>query len=166
MEFKTHSALRKHIYRSARSKETCKQRQETREHIIKKEQIIKKLSPGELVDAIENNTNEKQINEELSLQLKILRGEFKKISYNFNHLVKTIKKQKITLARPIMTQPRRLEIAASQQWNCNDCSKMLSSVFEIDHIIRWVDSYDDSNENLQALCMECHKIKSAEENQK
>ena len=63
-----------------------------------------------------------------------------------------------------MTQPRRLEIAASQEWKCNKCSKLLSSVFEIYHIVRWTDSYDDSNENLQALCVECHKLKTAEEN--
>ena len=90
--------------------------------------------------------------------------KYKRLESKHNTLLKQIKKQKVTIVRPGMTQPRRLEIAASQEWKCNKCSKILSSVFEIDHIIRWVDSYDDSNENLQALCMECHKIKTAEEN--
>ena len=90
--------------------------------------------------------------------------KYKRLESKHDILVKQIKKQKVIIVRPGITQPRRLEIAASQEWKCNKCSKLLSSVFEIDHIVRWTDSYDDSNENLQALCVECHKLKTAEEN--
>ena len=41
---------------------------------------------------------------------------------------------------------------------------MLPPAFEIDHKIRWIDSFDDSDENLRALCISCHKIKTANEN--
>ena len=41
---------------------------------------------------------------------------------------------------------------------------MLAPAFEIDHKIRWHDSFDDSDENLRALCISCHKIKTANDN--
>ena len=78
--------------------------------------------------------------------------------------VKQVKKQDVSIERPVMTQPRRLQIAARQEWKCNTCTKILSYVFEIDHMIPWKISYDDSNKNLQALCVECHKLKTANEN--
>ena len=69
-EFKSQSSLRKHVYRSARSKETCAQRQKTREQQIKKEKIISQLTPGELIAAIENKECTKAILEKMSDQLE------------------------------------------------------------------------------------------------
>ena len=34
------------------------------------------------------------------------------------------------------------------------------------HKIRWIDSFDDSDENLRALCVDCHRIKTSMENSK
>ena len=36
----------------------------------------------------------------------------------------------------------------------------LSSVFHIDHIQRWTDTFDDTDENLQCLCVECDTQKT------
>ena len=131
----------------------CKQVLENKYAIQQAQRVISSLQPSDILELAEKaNTKKEYVT------------NYKRLESKHNTLLKLIKKQKITIARPVMTQPRRLEIAASQEWKCNKCSKILSSVFEIDHIIRWVDSYDDSNENLQALCMECHKIKTAEEN--
>ena len=62
-----------------------------------------------------------------------------------------------------MTQPRRLEVAASQSWKCADCKMLLTSSFEIDHIEPWSESFDDSRENLRCLCCPCHAKKTANE---
>ncbi len=97
-------------------------------------------------------------------ELKDLKEQLAKSEEKYLKLIKTLKKQKIKVKKPAMSQPRRLKIAASQNWKCNMCAKMLSSCFEIDHIKRWSESFDDSDENLQALCVECHLIKTADEN--
>jgi 5-methylcytosine-specific restriction endonuclease McrA len=64
-----------------------------------------------------------------------------------------------------MSNPRRNKIAYNQGWTCGICIEMLGPAFEIDHKIRWIDSFDDSEENLRALCVSCHKQKTAMENQ-
>ena len=64
-----------------------------------------------------------------------------------------------------MTNPRRNKIAYNQGWKCAICIEMLGPSFEIDHKVRWIDSFDDSEENLRALCVSCHKQKTAIENQ-
>ena len=105
-------------------------------------------------------------NEVKDLKKRLAKSEQERLKHqkNFRNLVKAIKKQKLILKRPAMTQPRRLKIAASQHWMCNQCSEELSSCFQIDHIVPWSESFDDSDENLQALCVECHLDKTAEEN--
>jgi hypothetical protein len=55
-------------------------------------------------------------------------------------------------------------IAASQLWKCKKCEKILSSSYQIDHIIPFSVSADDSYDNLQALCSNCHSSKSQREN--
>jgi SMC interacting uncharacterized protein involved in chromosome segregation len=131
------------------------------------------LPAHQLVYTVENveytKTTNQQLeheNKKLKSEMVLLEGQFNKLHEKFSSLVRLIKKQKVTISRPTMTQPRRLEIAASQEWKCKQCSRLLSSVFEIDHIIRWTDSYDDSKDNLQPLCVECHKLKTAKENEK
>jgi hypothetical protein len=55
-------------------------------------------------------------------------------------------------------------IAASQLWKCKKCEKILTSSYQIDHIIPFSVSADDSYDNLQALCPNCHCSKSQREN--
>lgn len=130
---------------------------------------IKSANPTELCSALEQQeiTNNvlQQLHDTLRNQSEEI-SKYKSIEKKYETLVKQIKKQKVYIAKPVMTQPRRLQIAARQEWKCNTCTKILSSVFEIDHMIPWNESYDDSDENLQALCVECHKLKTAEENTK
>ena len=63
-----------------------------------------------------------------------------------------------TLAQLLARAPgdARLQarIAAQQNWKCNDCGNVLSAAFEVDHIVRWSTSLDDSDANLQvwAIC--------------
>jgi hypothetical protein len=55
-------------------------------------------------------------------------------------------------------------IASSQFWKCKICENMLISSYQIDHIIPFSISQDDSYNNLQALCANCHSYKSQKEN--
>ena len=126
--------------------------------------------------------NEKYCEENLKQQTQIMRHEvaqetmeqllnekveiIHKMHKKHEVLIETIKKQKLKITRPVMCQTRRQAIAASQAWKCKTCFNVLDVAYEIDHIKRWADSYDDSNTNLQALCPSCHKVKTAEENTK
>lgn len=57
----------------------------------------------------------------------------------------------------------RLDVAAAQEWRCSMCHKMLSATFEVDHITPLHDGGEDVRTNLQALCPDCHRRKTAAE---
>ena len=69
----------------------------------------------------------------------------------------------------MMSSSRKLKesdkkiIAASQLWKCKKCDSILSSSYQIDHIIPFSISNDDTYINLQALCANCHCYKSQKE---
>jgi 5-methylcytosine-specific restriction endonuclease McrA len=56
-------------------------------------------------------------------------------------------------------------IAASQQWRCNICTQLLPACYEIDHIIPLFREGSNDSNNLQALCRNCHGVKSMKENE-
>jgi 5-methylcytosine-specific restriction endonuclease McrA len=60
----------------------------------------------------------------------------------------------------------RNTVAAQQGWQCNICNKMLTSCFDIDHQVPLFKGGADAFENLQALCVPCHRNKSANERRK
>lgn len=57
-------------------------------------------------------------------------------------------------------------IASSQFWKCKICHNILTSSYQIDHIIPYSVFQDDSYNNLQALCANCHSYKSQKENKR
>lgn len=63
------------------------------------------------------------------------------------------------------TRVRNL-IAAQQGWECNACNAMLQASYDIDHVIPLFKGGPDSMGNLQALCVPCHRAKSALERTK
>jgi len=54
----------------------------------------------------------------------------------------------------------RIEIAYKSKYKCNSCDKLLPPTFEIDHIVELQDGGDDTYENCQALCPNCHAEKT------
>jgi 5-methylcytosine-specific restriction protein A len=60
----------------------------------------------------------------------------------------------------------RNSVAAQQGWQCNICNYMLSSCFDIDHHVPLFKGGPDAYENLQALCVPCHRSKTADERTK
>jgi 5-methylcytosine-specific restriction endonuclease McrA len=55
-------------------------------------------------------------------------------------------------------------IAADQKWTCGHCANMLDEHYEIDHVRALADGGGNTRDNLWALCLTCHKDKTAEEN--
>jgi hypothetical protein len=55
-------------------------------------------------------------------------------------------------------------IAHKQKYTCAICLELLPPSFQVDHIIPHSISNDDSEENLQALCPNCHSLKTQREN--
>ncbi len=63
--------------------------------------------------------------------------------------------------RKKLSGTRRNQIAHSQSWHCaGPCGKMLSWMFEIDHIVALCNGGLDTQENMQALCCNCHGEKT------
>tara|TARA_B100001027_G_scaffold207101_1_gene171238 strand:- start:534 stop:1073 length:540 start_codon:yes stop_codon:yes gene_type:complete len=54
----------------------------------------------------------------------------------------------------------RIEIAYKTKYKCNACSVLLPPTFEIDHIVEIRDGGKDEYDNLQALCPNCHSLKT------
>ncbi len=63
-----------------------------------------------------------------------------------------------------LNQALRIDIAYKQGYACNVCGKFpIPPTFQLDHIVRLADGGVDGVENLQALCVECHALKTRSE---
>ena len=51
-------------------------------------------------------------------------------------------------------------VAASQEWRCATCTKILPATFQVDHVYPHALGGSDHPSNLEALCVECHAAKS------
>lgn len=54
----------------------------------------------------------------------------------------------------------RIEIAYKSEYKCNACKLLLPPTFQIDHIIELRHGGKDEYDNLQALCPNCHSLKT------
>lgn len=54
-------------------------------------------------------------------------------------------------------------VAFNQKWHCASCESLLPSTYQIDHIIPFSISANDTINNLEALCPNCHSIKTQKE---
>ena len=67
-------------------------------------------------------------------------------------------------AKRNLSQSTKKFIASNQKWVCNICKNTLDHTYEVDHIIPLFKGGGDNNNNLQALCRNCHGKKTALEN--
>lgn len=54
-------------------------------------------------------------------------------------------------------------VGASTGWRCSSCNELLSCVFELDHKVPIHKGGEDTAENLQPLCCQCHAVKTQTE---
>jgi 5-methylcytosine-specific restriction endonuclease McrA len=52
-------------------------------------------------------------------------------------------------------------VASSQKWCCKSCTELLNHTYEIDHIIPLYGGGSNDRSNLQALCANCHSLKTS-----
>lgn len=62
-----------------------------------------------------------------------------------------------------LSETKRRVIAASQKWECARCRNLLPARFEIDHIVPLCNGGDNALANLQAICSNCHSLKTCQE---
>jgi len=55
-----------------------------------------------------------------------------------------------------LSESVKKQIAFAQQYKCKKCDVLLPSSYQIDHVIPHSVSNDDSEQNLMALCPNCH----------
>ena len=71
------------------------------------------------------------------------------------NMVKTFKVKK----RKVSETTKKV-VAANQKWHCSMCNDMLDASYEVDHIVPLYKGGDNSINNLQALCRNCHGKKT------
>ena len=61
-----------------------------------------------------------------------------------------------------VSESKKKYVAANQNWKCGRCQKVLDATYEIDHKVEL--QYGGTNEvsNLEALCRNCHGMKTLE----
>ena len=62
-----------------------------------------------------------------------------------------------------VSQLMKKKVAAKQQWKCGHCTTILDESYEVDHILALYRGGSNSEENLVALCRNCHGKKTVEE---
>ena len=86
-----------------------------------------------------------------------------KESIKKSNIKKYIKKRKSSksIIRKKFSIVTRNKICANQKWCCNICKNTLGSIFIVDHIIPLFLGGTNEEYNLQSLCPECDRYKTA-----
>ena len=167
-EFKTNSALKSHKSRnrSEFDRPLCveklqRKRQRQQLNSMSKEEVCQAVNQMNTYDSISDKYVEGKS------EIESLRKEIKKLQSIQEHirLLKKLNPDLLKKLKPSFTTSLRLNIAGKQGWKCAICiSQFTGSDFDIDHKVRWNDSFDNTESNLQALCVGCHRQKTASEN--
>ena len=63
--------------------------------------------------------------------------------------------------RPGVSMKRKLGMMLRQQGKCDDCSAVLNEDnYDVDHRVRWCETFNNCDSNLHILCLECHRKKT------
>lgn len=74
--------------------------------------------------------------------------------------IKFLRKEGIYSTERKISQTVWKQIGFNQKWKCMYCKSILKPTFQLDHIIELEVGGEDTIENLQALCVECHAQKT------
>lgn len=69
-----------------------------------------------------------------------------------------------TIKKRSVSETKKKYVAANQKWMCGGCNNQLDHTFEIDHKTRLEYGGTNDENNLIALCRNCHGQKTAREN--
>jgi len=59
-----------------------------------------------------------------------------------------------------LSETTKKMIASNQKWRCKMCNNMLDASYEVDHIVPLYKGGNNELYNLQALCRNCHGMKT------
>ena len=62
-----------------------------------------------------------------------------------------------------LSEAQKKRVASLSGWRCRACEHLLTSTYQIDHIIPLWEGGTNEEENLQPLCAECHAQKTQKE---
>lgn len=118
-------------------------------------------------ELVAENTQLKEKLEQLAQENAILRDkmdECKELKEELKRNAEEIKRWKRT-RRPNISAQTKLRLVMRQNNKCNMCDAPLKeNHWDVDHVVPWVESLDNSDENLQICCLPCHRTKSTTEN--
>ena len=63
-----------------------------------------------------------------------------------------------------VSESKKKYIASNQKWHCTHCNQILDNTFEVDHIIPLYKGGTNDLNNLEALCRNCHGVKTFKDN--
>ena len=62
-----------------------------------------------------------------------------------------------------VSESKKKYIASNQKWRCTHCNNLLDNTYEVDHIIALYRGGTNDLTNLEALCRNCHGVKTFKE---
>ena len=94
-------------------------------------------------------------------QLRIRLGELERENAKLRHDYSKLSAYLRYPTRRQVTVRTKKEVAARAGWRCQVCATMVNANFEIDHVTPLYRAGDNSIDNLQLLCPDCHRTKTA-----
>jgi len=76
------------------------------------------------------------------------------------HILDFVKSNIKKVQKRAYSTTHRIEVAYRSKYKCNMCDLLLPPTFQIDHIKELQDGGEDTYENCQALCPNCHAEKT------
>ena len=70
---------------------------------------------------------------------------------------------KLNKVKRSVSESNKKYIATNQKWRCAHCNNLLDNTYEVDHIIALYRGGTNDLTNLEALCRNCHGVKTFKE---
>ncbi len=100
-------------------------------------------------------------NEERQLRIRLAEAECE--CAKLKHDLKLLSAYLRYPNRRQVTNRIKKDVAARAEWKCEICHILVNANYEIDHITPLYHAGDNSMSNLQCLCPDCHRTKTAKD---
>ena len=110
-----------------------------------------------------HQTSQRHRTWELGEENRRLRADLVAAENRCRELERTVQQLIAQPRRRRVTERVKKQVAASQDWRCSACSSLLSSAYQVDHIVPLWKAGTNERENLTALCPNCHALKTQKE---